>query len=182
MDARDTKMEGAAEQRDQARLGAVACIDWFDINHQDEMNITKITIGRLYNAGNYEHVRYELTAEVKEGESASAALQGMEKLLCALNPKPACGVKSNSELERERLRIGQLKEMTDDQFSRSIGQPEGGKSAYIQRVTQGLADDTVKRAEWDHRHSQARKLLDDLGGASKWKDAKLSWDNDIDEY
>ena len=43
------------------------------------MNITKITIGRLYNLGNYEHVRHDLTVEVKDGESAATAITGMEK-------------------------------------------------------------------------------------------------------
>lgn len=147
------------------------------------MNITKITIGRLYNSGNYEHVRYELTAEVKEGESAAVTLLGMERILCALNPKPSAAVKTNADLERERTRISDLKQMTDEQFVRSVGSHvEGGRDAYIRRVTESLAEDTVKRAEWDHRYKQARKLLDDLGGASKWVDAKLSWDNDIDEY
>ena len=32
------------------------------------MKITKITVGRLHNLGNYEHVRYELTVEVPEGQ------------------------------------------------------------------------------------------------------------------
>jgi hypothetical protein len=41
------------------------------------MNITKITIGRLYNLGSYEHVRYELTAEVPQGESPATAIIGM---------------------------------------------------------------------------------------------------------
>ena len=51
------------------------------------MNITKITIGRLYNLGSYEHIRYELTCEIPSGESPATALIGLEKLIGALNPK-----------------------------------------------------------------------------------------------
>jgi hypothetical protein len=39
---------------------------------------------------------------------------------------------------------------------------EGGRDAYNHRVTKGLAEDTLKRAEWDHRYKQARKLLEEL--------------------
>ncbi len=51
------------------------------------MNITRITVDRLYNLGSYEHVKFSLSVDVKEGESAAVAMLGVEKIMEALNPK-----------------------------------------------------------------------------------------------
>ena len=50
--------------------------------------VSRIVVGRLYNLGNYEHVRYELTVDVPEGRSAALALKNTLRLLKAANPKP----------------------------------------------------------------------------------------------
>ena len=48
-------------------------------------------------------------------------------------------------------------------------------------ASDSLAESVAKRDAWEARSAKARKLLEDLGGAANWKDAKLEWDND-DEY
>lgn len=75
------------------------------------MNITKITIGRLYNLGNYEHVRYDLTVEVKEGESAATAITGMEAIIAGLAPLSKACIKSAGELQRMAAEVEQMKTM-----------------------------------------------------------------------
>jgi len=149
----------------------------------ESMKITKITIGRLYNLGNYEHVRYELTAEVKDGESATTAITGMEKILVGLAPlKNAC-IKSAGELKRMANEVEEMKTMPVVDWERRYGHRKGTASEEIDRYQKSLEDETIKRNVALDRARQARKLFDDLGGAAQWKDAKLDWDDyDNDDY
>ncbi len=145
------------------------------------MNITKITIGRLYNLGSYEHVRYELTAEVKDGDSAKETITGMERILEALSPKTS--THSREELAREKHQVQEmhrrLSEEGPDEFRRYYGHGfEGTPEEYIGRCEQSHEENVKRRAAWEARSARARELLDDLGGAAKWKDAKLDWETD----
>lgn len=147
------------------------------------MNITKITIGRLYNLGSYEHIRYELTAEVPEGGSPATALLGLERILSALSPKTS--THSRQELWREGLRIAELgaalKAMADEnEFRRKYGHFEGTPSEYVARCEQSHFENVKDRDAWERRSAKARKMLEDLGGAANWKDAKLDWENGDD--
>ena len=83
------------------------------------MQITKITIGRLYNLGSYEHVRYELTAEVPAGESAATAIIGMEKLMSALSPKTS--THSRDELDREKRGVDEMHRLLSDDGPEEFG-------------------------------------------------------------
>ncbi len=149
------------------------------------MRVSRITIGRLYNLGSYEHVRYELSVEVAEGESAATAILGMEKIIAALSPKTS--THTRYELERERVRVEELKAslaaMTDeDYFRRNHGHFEGTPAEYVARVAESHAENLSRREAWEERAEKARKMLDDLGGSAVWKDAKLDWeDNDFYE-
>jgi hypothetical protein len=141
------------------------------------MKITKITIGRLFNLGSYEHIRYELCAEVADGESAEKALTGIERILEALNPKAI--TKSQGETDREIVRLEAMRRMDDDEFSQHYGGSfKGTRKEYQDRISAGIMEEIEKRHEWKNRNKRARQLLDDLGGAAEWKDAKLSWEDD----
>lgn len=145
------------------------------------MRISKITIGRLYNLGSYEHVRYELTAEIPEGESAGTALIGMEKLLAALSPKTA--THSRDELVRERRHLEEMAtrlKLPEDEFRRHYGHFEGSPEQYYTRCVACYNDNLGRREAWERRSERARKLLEDLGGAANFKDAKLDWECDDD--
>lgn len=147
------------------------------------MNVTKITIGRLYNLGSYEHIRYELTAEVPAGESPATALLGLEKILAGLSPKTH--THTREELRREGLRIEELrsslKATTDEnEFRRKHGHFVGTPEEYVSRCEQWHFENVKNRDAWERRSAKARKLLEDLGGAANWKDAKLNWENDSD--
>lgn len=143
------------------------------------MNITTITVKRLYNTGSYEHVSYELSVDVKEGESAAAALLGVERILEALNPKTS--THSRGELDREARSIKTMHEkLSNDgpqEFTRYHGHFVGTPEEYIARCEQSHAENVAKRDAWEARAAKARKLLDDLGGAAQWKDAKLDWED-----
>lgn len=145
------------------------------------MNITKITIGRLYNLGSYEHIRYELTAEVKDGESAATAITGMEKILAGLAPlKNAC-IKSAGELQRLANEVEEMKTMPVVDWERRYGHCKGSAAEVIARYQKSLEEETLKSQAAIDRARKARKLFDDLGGAAQWKDAKLDWDDYNDE-
>lgn len=144
----------------------------------NRMNITKITIGRLYNLGSYEHIRYELTVEVPQGESPATAITGMEKILAGLAPlKNAC-IKSADELERMARAVEAMKTMPAVEWDRHYRGYEGTPTEIIERHQKSLEEDSVKSKAAIDRAKHARKLFDDLGGAANWKDAKLDWEND----
>ena len=49
--------------------------------------ISRITLGRLHNLGNYEHVRYEVTVELPPGTSPASVARELEDTLNALEPR-----------------------------------------------------------------------------------------------
>jgi hypothetical protein len=129
------------------------------------MNVTKITVARLYNTGNYEHVRYELTVEVHEGESAALALRGVTSILHRLAPD-----RSRPELdsiERDTLKIVEMRTMTDDEWLSQYRHCAGTRDEVIARFEVALAECKKKRAESIAREQQALKDMDDIGGAAK---------------
>ena len=146
------------------------------------MPITKITIGRLYNLGSYEHVRYELTAEISESEQPSDAYIGMSKILNALRPVSKCGVRTESEIAHKTKEVESMRTMPAVQWERQYGHCKGSPAEVVQRYQESLDEEIRKREQVLERHKQARELLNNLGGAAEWKDSKLEWDNDDSDY
>lgn len=142
------------------------------------MNIAKITIGRLYNLGNYEHIRYELTVELKEGDKARDALIGMENILSGLKPLDRCGIASEQDIQREEKRIEEMRKLPVAEWDRQYGHCKGTPSEVIARFEEGLKQMKDKRAEALNRAALSRQFLDNLGGAAFWKDAKDNWETD----
>jgi hypothetical protein len=141
------------------------------------MNITKITIGRLYNLGNYEHVRYELTAEIPEGKSATIAVLGMEKILAGMKPVRTLCVDSEHEIKRMHAEVLKMEGLDADHWQRDYGHCVGTREEVIERYKTSYNKAVEKREAALALASRARALFDDLGGASEWKDAKVDWDD-----
>lgn len=150
------------------------------------MKAAKITIGRLYNLGSYEHVRYEISVEVGMEESARDALLGVEKILEGLKPESKCCVKSLFDLERGEHRIKELRAALvandEGEFRRKHGHFVGTPEEYVARCEESQVGDMAKREAYERRARHARWLLDHLGGAAEWKDAKLDWENDDGDH
>jgi hypothetical protein len=146
------------------------------------MKVTKITIGRLFNLGSYEHVRYDITVELSEGDSAQAAMIGLEKIVSALAPERCWSVKTRDELKREERVIESMKHELaaygEDEFRRRHGHFEGTPEDYLVRRTVASTQEKAKRDDYERTAKHARRLLDELGGAATWKDAKLDWEDD----
>jgi hypothetical protein len=141
------------------------------------MKITKITIVRLYNLGNYEHVRYELTAEIPEGKSATVAVLGMEKILAGMKPVRTLCVDSEHEIKRMHAEVLKMEGLSPDLWQRDYGHCVGTREEVIERYRSSYNKAVEKREKALALASRARVLFDDLGGASEWKDAKLDWDD-----
>lgn len=136
--------------------------------------ITKITVGRLFNLGNYEHVRYDLTVEIAPGESAASAIHGVERIIAGM--KPVRHVESEAALAHKAKEIETMRTMTDEQWRRSYGHCEGSREEVIRRYTESHEKYVAEREKALSTARRARELFDDLAGAEKWTDAKLEWD------
>lgn len=143
------------------------------------MKVSKITIGRLFNLGSYEHVRYEMTVEVKEGESAAAAVIGMERILEGLKPNRC--IASDAELKRETLNLDRMHKMTDEEWKREFAYTSGTREEIMARYDEDHVSRTCDSIAAKQCAEKARQLFDDIGGAAEWKDAKLAWDTDDDQ-
>lgn len=146
------------------------------------MNVSKITIGRLYNLGNYEHVRYEITVDVRAGESATQAATAVEAILENLKPLKTQCIETETEIAYAKRQLEEMKTIPAVEWERRFGGGgyTGTPREIIQRHEEALAEKITKRDAAVSRAATARKLLDDLGGAAQWKDAKLDWQDDAD--
>lgn len=122
--------------------------------------ITQITMAVLYNLGRYEHVRYELSAEVGPGESAKAAFEEVRYILAVLKPlrTPDCLASYNEACKLEDAQRSEYQKANIDAWASEVG-----------------AWNTAKA-----RRADAIKALDTLGGNSKFRDAKQDWENQDD--
>jgi hypothetical protein len=137
--------------------------------------ISALTVSRLYNLGNYEHVRYEITVQVAPGDSASKALIGAERLLAGLAPlKTLPSLQEIAQLERERDEIAA---MTPEAWQLHWSNTEGATLVEeIATRTCAATGAKTRREAMLARAQRARELFDDLGGAATFTDVKLDWE------
>lgn len=146
------------------------------------MNVSRITVARLYNLGSYEHIKYEISVDVPKTDSASDAMLALEHIMEALKPESKCGVHSWGELERESFRLVEMEKLLEEQgpeeFTRRHGHFVGTPEEFIARCEKSYTENMEKRLAYEARAKKARELLDNLGGAVEWKDAKLDWEDE----
>lgn len=144
------------------------------------MNVSRVTVGRVFNLGNYENVRYEITVDVPFDESAATALVALENIISALSPKTS--THSRAELEREKHCVDEMRKLLaekgEEQFRRDHSHFVGTPEEYIQRCAESYEKNLAARDAWEAKSKKARQLLDALGGAANWKDAKQDWEDD----
>jgi len=120
--------------------------------------ITKITIGRLHNLGSYEHIRYEVTVEIPEGNHAGATIQTVTQLLDDLEPKQP---HLDYDVNRARRKLEEPLEEWEE-WERS------NKPIYEKYVAEHEA--------WKQKRKAAHEALGNLPVESSYKDAKEDWD------
>lgn len=125
--------------------------------------VSRLTVSRLYNMGNYEHTRYEVSVEVPEGADASEAMRRLKDILWSLRP-----VKTGDTYSMLRAR-------------EALARQAAGED--LDKYDQDQLDtyrEMVRRSEAGHaRVSAAIAALKDLGGVSEFKDAKEKWDDEF---
>ena len=123
--------------------------------------LTRLTIARLYNMGNYEHVRYELTCEIPPDGSAKQTALDMAAVLAALKP-----------IRKDYL------------VEQALAVTRKEQSALTEYEKDHLAEYQEKVAAYEFlraRKDWALNKLDELGGTSVKTDAKKDWRDDDDD-
>lgn len=116
--------------------------------------VSRITIGRLHNLGNYEHVRYEISVDVPPGNAPSAVLHELEKVLADLKPRSPV-----TAFDVQNARKG-------------LADPDSAHNHdYYRRQI-------ARHEEWQQTRDAALKRFEQLGGSSVFTDAKERWDDD----
>lgn len=120
--------------------------------------MTRISLARLYNTGNYEHIRFEISAEVPKGGSAGQTLLDLGAILARLKPlKVPCHYDTAvAALQKPPEELSEMEKANLDDYRRMVDGVEGRRA--------------LRQA--------ALHKLDNLGGASKRTVARDSWDDD----
>lgn len=142
--------------------------------------ISRITIGRLHNLGNYEHVRYEVTVELPAGTSPASVMRELEDTLATLEPKqPVSNWDLGQALQLLRKAVPTLQDMqrADDEDPFDGITPERALERALNERTR--AQRVLERYEsWKTAHEAALQRLDRLGGTQVYTDAKDRWEDD----
>jgi hypothetical protein len=123
--------------------------------------VKQITVARLYNLGDYEHVRYELTAEVPAGIAAAKVMSGLMGVLNGLSPKCPVSRYSIEDLKRKLAMPRQLQES-------NTGLNGAALDEQVEAWKKELAELEQDLQKWKEARLNAKTALDDLTG----KDAK----------
>lgn len=121
--------------------------------------ITRLTIARLHNRGNYEHSRYEVTVDIPPGVDPGSVFREVEGTLAALKP--------NSPVNYYELQ-------------RSIKAMQDPKTDPCFESNRGLHETRIREYdEWSKRRDAALQRFSAMNGAHVFTDAKERWE---DEY
>lgn len=123
------------------------------------MTVNRITIGRVHNLGNYEHVRFEISVNLTEEDQPGACLAEIYDLLEDLDPTPPV---SDYDYQRAKAALGRPDEEWEEW--------ERGNLEHYQN--------TVNRFE-EHRtrRRSAVEQLNQLKGTARYRDAKDDWED-----
>ena len=130
----------------------------------EKSRISKLHLGRVYNLGNYENMRVEVTVDVAPNDDPALILRSVENILIDLRAKSNV---SEYELTKAQRILATSSELLTDEDKKRI--PE-----YRELVNK--KDAAMKRRE------AARLALSTLNYTSEHRDAKDSWEEDDDRY
>ncbi|MGB8510228.1 MAG: hypothetical protein WCD76_17750 [Pyrinomonadaceae bacterium] len=134
-------------------------------NEQPEKSrVRELHIGRVYNLGNYENMRVEVTVSVGTGDDPARLLRSVENILRDLRAKS--GVDSWG-LSRARAALERLGAIDDAALTAD------------DRQELDVARDKLRRVEEANaRRAAARAALSTLDYTEEHRDAKDDWDDD----
>jgi hypothetical protein len=146
------------------------------------VRVSRITVDRLFNLGNFEHVKFSVSVDIEHGDSAARAFTGLKKVMNALNPKRPGNVPTNEDSLIQMRELGRMRDMSDTEHRRMHAGYVGTREEYQNRILQGIQEGITRREKWEEGQKRARAFLDDIGGAADYHDAKLGWDQDTTDY
>lgn len=120
--------------------------------------VSKICVSRLHNLGNYEHVRYEITADVAVTDDPALVLQRLEAVVNGLQKRHGF---SEYEIEQAQTVLSK------------------SASELTEREVQYLPTYQAKLEKFNavmRDRQEATSYLRELGGIVEFTDAKDSWD------
>lgn len=132
-------------------------------NQTNETRVSSITADRLYNLGNYEHVKFSVTVEVSRSQQASTVFSNLERLLKALNPKSPVSDYALARADNDLL-----------QTPEPDATPE--EIAYIEKVKQDASARVAEYLGWKEARARALELFNSIGGDVVETDAKDRWE------
>lgn len=122
--------------------------------------VTRLSVGRLCNLGNYEHIRYEVTVDIPEGADVKKTLVHIEWALNTLAKR--CPVEGWRLVAAKNALVRPEEDLTDtdrehmDDHKKIMG----------------------RYNEWAQEQDRARAMLNDFGLSSEYTDHKETWDVD----
>lgn len=125
--------------------------------------ITQFRIGRMHNLGNYEHIKYEVTVEVAEGDDVGKRLTTVENIL---NDLQANLPHSDWDIRRAKALLAKPEADLDEYELKQLPQSK-----------QKIADNEAVM----QRREAARAALSTLNYEAIHTDAKKDWDDDGDD-
>lgn len=123
------------------------------MNEPTMPRLSRFSIARLYNLGNYEHVRYELTVEVPPECSAKEAFLAALQLLHSADPHPPC---TKREFE---------------EATQALARPAAEMDEYDRKNLERHKMRLEAREVWEHNRKLALEALDRLGGKTEYREA-----------
>ena len=126
----------------------------------EKSRISKIHLGRVYNLGNYENIRYEISVDIGVNDNPAEVLIRLEKILKGLYLKS--GV-SGYELR---------------QFEELMAKPEDQHSEYEKKSLPSLKEKYERHEKAKRIRLAAREPLATLNASSEFTDHKLDWDDE----
>jgi len=143
--------------------------------------ITRITLGRLHNLGNYEHVRYEVTVELPPGTSPSSVARELEDTLNDLEPKCPVG---QYELREAMKLVAQPEPTLRPRAAHDYDEHWGDTPQQVLERELNAREAArrliARHEEWRKTREAALQRFDQFGGSSLWTDAKGKWDDGDD--
>lgn len=127
---------------------------------ENKSRISRITVGRVHNLGNYENIRYEVTVDVGFNDNPAKILNHLETTLEDLQAES--GVDSY-ELRRARA---------------ALEKPESELDEWDLKNLDGFKNKVAKHEEAIKRRAEAKEALNSLGGTAVYTDAKDSWSDE----
>ncbi len=126
----------------------------------EKSRVSRLNVGRVYNLGNYENMRVEVTVDIGLEDDPARVLRSVQNILTDLQAKH--GVQSY-ELSRAREVLAKPESELDETEKLNL-------SSYRTKV--------AKYEEAMGRRTKAREALSTLNYTSEHRDAKDGWDDE----